>query len=41
MSLAGTDGRLRVVNSPSDRFLGRYQKIRPLPVILTIREKSE
>ena len=41
MGLAGTDGRLRVVNSPSDRPLGLFQNVRPLPVVLTIREKSE
>jgi hypothetical protein len=38
MGLVGKDGRLRVVNSPSDRHLGA-PKIRPLPMILTIREK--
>ena len=37
MGLTGTDGRLRVVNSPSDRSLGLFHKIRPLPMILTIR----
>ena len=41
MGLAGTDGQLRVVNSPSDRSLGLFPKIRPLPLILTIREISQ
>ena len=38
MGLAGQDGRLRVVNSPADRFLG-FRRIRPLPMVLTIRKK--
>ena len=38
MGLADTNGQLQVVNSPSDRHLGA-PKIRPLPMILTIREK--
>ena len=38
MGLVDAGGRLRVVNSPSDRHLGA-SKIRPLPMILTIREK--
>jgi len=40
MGLAGADGNLRTVNSPSDRVLG-FKKIRPLPMILTIVEKSK
>jgi len=40
MGLVGEDGRLRVVNSPSDRRF-HVPKIRPLPMILTIREKSD
>ena len=39
MGLTGADGRLRVVNSPSDRRL-RVTRIRPLPMILTIRQTS-
>ena len=38
MGLADANRRLRVVNSPSDRHHGA-PKIRPLPMILTIREK--
>ena len=41
MGLAGSDGRLRVVNSPSDRAMGVLPKIRPLPMILTIRKRSD
>jgi hypothetical protein len=37
MGLAGHDGLLRVVNSPSGRILGVIPKLRPVPVILTIR----
>ena len=40
MGLVGGDGRLRVVNSPSDRRFG-VSRIRPLPMIFTIREKSD
>ena len=40
MGLAGTDGRLHVVNSPSDR-LWWLRRVRPLPMILTIREKTD
>lgn len=40
MGLVGEDGQLRVVNSPSDRRLG-VPKIRPLPMILTIRKTSD
>jgi len=39
MGLAGPDGRLQIVNSPSDRILGVLPKIRPLPMVLTIRKK--
>ena len=38
MGLAGADRRLQIMNSPSDRIQG-VTKIRPLPMILTIREK--
>ena len=40
MGLMGEDGRLQVVNSPSDRspLAPDTPKIRPLPMILTIRE---
>lgn len=38
MGLIGAEGRLQVVNSPSDRYLG-VVKIRPLPMILTIRKR--
>ena len=40
MGLAGDDGSLRVVNSPSDRRLGVLPKVRPLPMVLTIRQAS-
>ena len=40
MGLVGGDGRLRVVNSPSGRRFG-VSRIRPLPMIFTIREKSD
>ena len=40
MGLAGADGRLRVVNRPSDRGWGGVLKLRPLPLILTIRQTS-
>ena len=33
--LLDKDGKMKVMNSPSDRFLGRV-KIRPLPMVLTI-----
>ena len=36
MGLVASNGQLRVVNSPSDRWMGA-PKIRPLPMILTIR----
>jgi exopolysaccharide biosynthesis protein len=39
MGLVDREGQLRVMNSPSGRHLGR-PKIRPLPIILTIREDS-
>jgi hypothetical protein len=35
MGLVGQDGKLKVMNSPSDRSFGRV-KIRPLPMVLTI-----
>lgn len=41
MGLAGADGQLHVVNSPSDREMGFFPRIRPLPMILTIRERSD
>lgn len=40
MGLAGADGQLRIVNSPSDRD-GERVKIRPVPMILTIRRTSQ
>ena len=40
MGLLGEDGSMKVVNSPSDRFLGRV-KIRPLPMVLTIRDATD
>ena len=39
MGLADEEGRLRVVNSPSDRRDGKI-RIRPLPMVLTIRAKG-
>jgi exopolysaccharide biosynthesis protein len=39
MGMAEADGRIRVVNSPSDRKMGVIPSIRPLPMILTIRER--
>ena len=39
MGLLDQDGSMEVVNSPSDRFLGRV-KIRPLPMVLTIRSAT-
>ena len=39
MGLAGPDGQLRVMNSPSDRPFG-IMRIRPLPMILTVRTKE-
>jgi hypothetical protein len=40
MGLAGTGGSLRLMNSPSGRGLGVLPKLRPVPMILTIRETS-
>lgn len=40
MGLAGEDGDLGVVNSPSDRVMW-LRRIRPLPMILTIRKKTK
>ena len=40
MGLADAAGTLQIVNSPSDRHLG-VVKIRPLPMILTIRRTNE
>ena len=39
MGLVDQDGQMKIINSPSDRFLGRV-KIRPLPMILTITAKN-
>ena len=39
MGVAGADGRVGVINSPSDRRAGLV-KVRPLPMVLTIREKT-
>lgn len=36
MGLRDQDGTMKVVNRPSDRFLGRV-RIRPVPMVLTIR----
>jgi hypothetical protein len=41
MGLADKGEALQVVNSPSDRLLGLVPKIRPLPMILTIRKKLD
>lgn len=38
MGLKGPDGELRIVNSPSDRFLNRV-RIRPVPVVFTLESK--
>lgn len=35
MGLLDKDGKMKVMNSPSGRFLGLV-KIRPLPMVLTI-----
>ena len=40
MGMVAPDGKLRIVNSPSDRQLGA-PKIRPIPTILTIRKKPD
>ena len=40
MGLVHVLGTLRIVNSPSDRYLG-VVKIRPLPMILTIRRTDK
>ena len=39
MGLAGPNGKVRVVNSPSDRKRGRLS-VRPLPMVLTIKRTS-
>ena len=39
MGIVGSNGKIRTMNSPSDRFLG-IKKIRPLPMILTIVKKA-
>lgn len=39
MGLIEANGRLRVVNSPSDRLLGGISKVRPVPIILTLQRK--
>jgi len=41
LGLRTSTGRLRIVNSPSDRDAGAQPKIRPLPVILTICQRPE
>ena len=38
MGLAGDDGELRVVNSPSGRGSGILPKLRPVPMVLTIQQ---
>ncbi|MDP7020722.1 MAG: phosphodiester glycosidase family protein [Pirellulaceae bacterium] len=40
MGMRGPDGKLRSVNSPSDKFLG-VTRIRPLPMVLTIRKRED
>jgi len=40
MGLLDKDGKMKIMNSPSDRFFGRV-RIRPLPMILTITEKRQ
>jgi len=41
MGLRGTDGELQIMNSPSDRLLGIIRKVRPLPMVLTVRRKTD
>ena len=38
MGLINENGKMEIMNSPSDRFLG-VSRIRPLPMVLTIRKK--
>ena len=38
MGMVGANGKIKLMNSPSDRFLG-LKKIRPLPMILSIEKK--
>ena len=40
MGLIDKGGKMKIMNSPSDRFLGRV-RIRPLPMILTITKKDK
>ena len=40
MGLLDKDGKMKIMNSPSDRFFGRV-RIRPLPMILTITKKDK
>jgi len=40
MGLVGSNGQLDIVNSPSDRYQGK-PKIRPLPMIMTIRKQLD
>ncbi|MEC9094353.1 MAG: phosphodiester glycosidase family protein [Planctomycetota bacterium] len=40
LGLLDQSGRMKILNRPSDRFLGRV-KIRPLPMVLTIASKSQ
>lgn len=39
MAIKDKNDCLQIVNSPSDRFLGLFKKIRPLPSILAIKKK--
>ena len=39
MGLMGKDGKIKIMNRPSDRSFGRV-KIRPLPMILTITKSK-
>ena len=40
MGLLGKDGKMKIMNRPSDRFLG-ISRIRPLPMILTITKNPK
>ncbi|MEC7357502.1 MAG: phosphodiester glycosidase family protein [Verrucomicrobiota bacterium] len=40
MGLIDKDGKMKIMNSPSERFLGRV-RIRPLPMILTITKNQK
>jgi len=40
MAIMDERGKLKIVNSPPDRITGMIKKIRPLPLVLTIRVKQ-